>query len=142
MAEVNTAINHMDRMTRQNAAMVGETSAASLTLNRESNQLSGMLRKVRLLSSHPHSKAAQRASLTLARHPRDPEPHRRVEPGLHRLCGRIRSVFRSGAVIKGAPPERRFTGRRSPREREAPWSELIGERKTSAGILSTCLRSM
>ncbi|KGF68228.1 chemotaxis protein, partial [Hoeflea sp. BAL378] len=48
LAEVNTAVNQMDQMTQQNAAMVEETSAASMTLTQESAQLNTMLRKFRL----------------------------------------------------------------------------------------------
>ena len=48
LAEVNTAVNQMDQMTQQNAAMVEETSAASLTLTQESAQLNTMLRNFRL----------------------------------------------------------------------------------------------
>ncbi|MBC7279869.1 methyl-accepting chemotaxis protein [Hoeflea sp.] len=48
LAEVNTAVNQMDQMTQQNAAMVEETSAASMTLTQESAQLNAMLGKFRL----------------------------------------------------------------------------------------------
>ena len=51
LAEVNTAVNQMDQMTQQNAAMVEETSAASMTLTQESAQLNSMLRKFRLPQS-------------------------------------------------------------------------------------------
>ncbi len=39
LAEVNTAVNQMDQVTQQNAAMVEETNAASATLAMESNRL-------------------------------------------------------------------------------------------------------
>jgi methyl-accepting chemotaxis protein len=39
LSEVNTAVNQMDQVTQQNAAMVEETSAASATLATESNRL-------------------------------------------------------------------------------------------------------
>ena len=51
LAEVNTAVNQMDQMTQQNAAMVEETSAASMTLTQESAQLNSMLRNFRLPQS-------------------------------------------------------------------------------------------
>lgn len=41
--EVNTAVNHMDQMTQQNAAMVEETAAASQNLAREARELSSMM---------------------------------------------------------------------------------------------------
>ncbi|MDO6964417.1 methyl-accepting chemotaxis protein [Rhizobium alvei] len=43
LAEVNTAVNHMDQATQQNAAMVEEMSAAGSTLAEESNQLYALL---------------------------------------------------------------------------------------------------
>ncbi|WP_426130482.1 methyl-accepting chemotaxis protein [Pararhizobium sp. PWRC1-1] len=39
LAEVNTAVNQMDQVTQQNAAMVEETSAASATLANEASRL-------------------------------------------------------------------------------------------------------
>ncbi len=39
LAEVNTAVNQMDQVTQQNAAMVEEMNAAGATLAQESNQL-------------------------------------------------------------------------------------------------------
>ena len=41
--QVNTAVNHMDQVTQQNAAMVEETTAASHSLARETNDLSRLL---------------------------------------------------------------------------------------------------
>ena len=37
--EVNAAVNHMDRVTQQNAAMVEESSAASHALDQETAEL-------------------------------------------------------------------------------------------------------
>jgi len=48
LAEVNTAVNQMDQMTQQNAAMVEETNAAGQTLTRESEQLKALLGNFRL----------------------------------------------------------------------------------------------
>ena len=39
LSEVNTAVNQMDQMTQQNAAMVEETTAASASLAQEAEQL-------------------------------------------------------------------------------------------------------
>jgi methyl-accepting chemotaxis protein len=41
--EVNIAINEMDQVTQQNAAMVEETTAASQSLSQETTQLSGLI---------------------------------------------------------------------------------------------------
>ncbi|WP_099865633.1 methyl-accepting chemotaxis protein [Pararhizobium haloflavum] len=43
LREVNTAVNHMDQMTQQNAAMVEETTAASQSLAGESRKLASLL---------------------------------------------------------------------------------------------------
>ena len=48
LAEVNTAVNQMDQMTQQNAAMVEETNAAGQTLTQESEQLKTLLGNFRL----------------------------------------------------------------------------------------------
>jgi methyl-accepting chemotaxis protein len=49
--EVNTAINQMDQVTQQNAAMVEETTAASHSLAREAETLTGMISRFRLSAS-------------------------------------------------------------------------------------------
>ena len=48
LREINTAVNQMDQMTQQNAAMVEETSAASQTLASESGQLAARIAHFRL----------------------------------------------------------------------------------------------
>ncbi|GAA4175069.1 methyl-accepting chemotaxis protein [Shinella granuli] len=51
LREINTAVNQMDQMTQQNAAMVEETSAASQTLAQESGQLAGRIAHFQLTGS-------------------------------------------------------------------------------------------
>jgi methyl-accepting chemotaxis protein len=46
--EVNTAINQMDQVTQQNAAMVEESTAASHSLSQETDQLSGLVGQFQL----------------------------------------------------------------------------------------------
>ena len=48
LQEVNVAVNSMDQMTQQNAAMVEETTAASQTLAQESRTLKDLLQTFRL----------------------------------------------------------------------------------------------
>ncbi|MBB4956011.1 methyl-accepting chemotaxis protein [Agrobacterium vitis] len=48
LGEVNTAVNHMDQATQQNAAMVEEMNAAGAGLNQESRQLSDLLARFRM----------------------------------------------------------------------------------------------
>jgi len=43
LAEVNTAVNEMDQVTQQNAAMVEESTAASLSLSREATDLTQLV---------------------------------------------------------------------------------------------------
>jgi methyl-accepting chemotaxis protein len=43
LAEVNTAINQMDQVTQQNAAMVEESTAASHSLTQEADELMGLI---------------------------------------------------------------------------------------------------
>ncbi|KAE8235651.1 hypothetical protein A4X03_0g9703 [Tilletia caries] len=48
LAEVNTAVNHMDHATQQNAAMVEQSSAAASTLSNETEKLRGMISQFNL----------------------------------------------------------------------------------------------
>ncbi len=59
LAEVNTAVNRMDHVTQQNAAMVEETNAAGATLANESVNLRALISHF-TLQAHPaaHSRAA------------------------------------------------------------------------------------
>lgn len=57
LREINTAVNHMDQATQQNAAMVEETTAASAVLNSEANTLSQMIARF-VVRRSPASKAA------------------------------------------------------------------------------------
>ena len=43
LAEVNTAVNQMDQVTQQNAAMVEQSTAASLSLSREAAELADLV---------------------------------------------------------------------------------------------------
>ncbi len=48
LAEVNTAVNQMDQVTQQNAAMVEESTAASHSLRQETENLASMIGRFRL----------------------------------------------------------------------------------------------
>ncbi|MCM2476876.1 HAMP domain-containing protein [Rhizobium sp. CG5] len=50
LAEVNTAVNQMDQVTQQNAAMVEESNAASASLAVESQRLSELISRFKLAS--------------------------------------------------------------------------------------------
>jgi methyl-accepting chemotaxis protein len=51
LSEVNSAVNQMDQVTQQNAAMVEETNAASATLAQETKRLRGLVEGFQLGSS-------------------------------------------------------------------------------------------
>lgn len=48
LSEVNTAINHMDKVTQQNAAMVEQSTAASKSLAQETEQLASRVARFRI----------------------------------------------------------------------------------------------
>jgi methyl-accepting chemotaxis protein len=48
LSEVNTAVNQMDQVTQQNAAMVEETNAASATLAAEASRMKGLIARFQL----------------------------------------------------------------------------------------------
>ncbi|MEM5473481.1 methyl-accepting chemotaxis protein [Hoeflea sp. AS60] len=62
LSEINTAVNHMDQMTQQNAAMVEETSASSHVLAGEARQLEDQLARFRLEGSANAGMAYGRAA--------------------------------------------------------------------------------
>ncbi len=57
LGEVNTAVNHMDQATQQNAAMVEEMSAAGAGLAQESQKLSDLLAHFQLGQQGGHQSA-------------------------------------------------------------------------------------
>ncbi|RZJ31062.1 MAG: PAS domain S-box protein [Brevundimonas sp.] len=52
LAQVNTAVNDMDQVTQQNAAMVEESTAASLNLNREAAALADLVGRFQVSNDH------------------------------------------------------------------------------------------
>ncbi|HEY0353996.1 MAG TPA: chemotaxis protein, partial [Enterovirga sp.] len=52
LAEVNTAVNQMDQVTQQNAAMVEQTTAASHSLANEAEQLSALVGRFKVDEEH------------------------------------------------------------------------------------------
>jgi methyl-accepting chemotaxis protein len=71
LAEVNTAVNQMDQVTQQNAAMVEESTAASHSLAREAGELVRLMTRFRTgvesaaAPSKRHAAAAPRAATVL-----------------------------------------------------------------------------
>jgi len=67
LREINTAVNQMDQVTQQNAAMVEETTAASMALNEEAQSLSALVSRFRLPEGEPTQAATNRLRGAAAR---------------------------------------------------------------------------
>ncbi|WGM39905.1 methyl-accepting chemotaxis protein [Caulobacter sp. NIBR1757] len=59
LSEVNTAVNQMDQVTQQNAAMVEQSTAASHALRREAGELARLVSQFRISGSAPAPAQAQ-----------------------------------------------------------------------------------
>jgi methyl-accepting chemotaxis protein len=79
LKEINSAMNQMDQVTQQNAAMVEETTAASVALNDEAQTLKALVSRFRISSQgrQPVAAATLRAA---AQQMRAPAPARRAAP--------------------------------------------------------------
>ncbi len=77
LAEVNTAVNQMDQVTQQNAAMVEESTAASASLASEVNRLRGIISEFRLGGTDTAS-FSRRPEIAKADHKPAPSPARRM----------------------------------------------------------------
>ena len=86
LGEVNSAVNQMDQVTQQNAAMVEESTAASHNLAQEAEELAHLVAKFRLGrqadgAQAPRRQAAQAAASASARPQPQPQP-RTTAPAL------------------------------------------------------------
>ncbi len=70
LTEVNTAVNSMDQVTQQNAAMVEESTAASHSLVQEANQLTALLARFRLGKRPPGAQPSGAGRSAPSRHAR------------------------------------------------------------------------
>jgi len=62
LGEINTAVNQMDQMTQQNAAMVEETTAASQVLASEAAQLQTALSQFHIEEARAPAASRRRAA--------------------------------------------------------------------------------
>ncbi len=89
LAEVNSAVNQMDQVTQQNAAMVEESTAASRNLAQEAGELAQLVAKFRLGAgtdaAHAQPRRQQQAS-TSAPSPSRPQA-RAAAPALKSVAG-------------------------------------------------------
>ncbi|PDT01178.1 chemotaxis protein [Rhizobium chutanense] len=87
LKEVNTAVNQMDQVTQQNAAMVEETSAATHRLSAEANGLVSLIARFKLSDDAP-------APVALVRN----EPHRPVASPARRAIAKVTRAFGGNAA--------------------------------------------
>ncbi|TCP82045.1 methyl-accepting chemotaxis protein [Rhizobium sp. PP-CC-2G-626] len=90
LAEVNTAVNQMDQVTQQNAAMVEESNAASATLATEAQRLRELISQFQLGGALRQTAAAMAAS----------PAHRPVASPAKRLAGKVAKAFSGNAAVK------------------------------------------
>ena len=90
LAEVNTAVNQMDQVTQQNAAMVEETSAAGATLANESGKLRELISQFQLGGALCHTASVMAAG----------PAHRPVVSPVRKLAGKVAKAFSGNAAVK------------------------------------------
>ena len=98
LAQVNTAVNQMDQVTQQNAAMVEQSTAASHSLAQEAEGLEASVARFRVGAGQPAAAAA--AAHVAARAPAAPAPAPRPT---HRMVAALRTLGRGGAALKPQP---------------------------------------
>jgi methyl-accepting chemotaxis protein len=86
LGEVNSAVNQMDQVTQQNAAMVEETNASSAQLAQEAARLAGLISRFNLGSAPAWQENARpSAPVRIAA----PMPSRPAENPVRKMAGRI-----------------------------------------------------
>ncbi len=90
LAEVNSAVNQMDQVTQQNAAMVEETSAAGATLANESGRLRELISQFQLSGALRQTASVMAANAT----------HRPVQSPVRKLAGKVAKAFNGNAAVK------------------------------------------
>jgi len=92
LSQVNIAINQMDQVTQQNAAMVEEANAASASLASESDRLRQIISRFRLGGTETEQFARVSAPAIPTK---DTRP---VSSPARRMMGKVASAFSGGAV--------------------------------------------
>jgi methyl-accepting chemotaxis protein len=90
LGEVNTAVNQMDQVTQQNAAMVEETSAAGASLASESGRLRELISQFQLGGTPRQTASVMAAAPT----------HRPVQSPVRRMAGQVAKAFSGNAAVK------------------------------------------
>ncbi len=92
LAEVNTAVNQMDQVTQQNAAMVEETNAAGATLANEAGRLRELVGQFQLGGRSTSQTIPKKpASLTVVS-----DRHRPVASPVRRMANSVATAFAGG----------------------------------------------
>jgi methyl-accepting chemotaxis protein len=117
LSEVNTAVNQMDQVTQQNAAMVEQATAASHNLAQKAEMLGSLLGQFRIGSAAPHDGLPSHIT---------PRPALGAKPLLRAVPGTGRAK-----AAPPASPERVASVRAKPavalaqkEEEEEGWSEF------------------
>jgi len=90
LSEVNTAVNQMDQVTQQNAAMVEEANAAGATLANEASRLRGLIGQFQLGGAASYQPASQRVSAPVAKAGAKSAP---VTSPARSMMGKIANAF-------------------------------------------------
>ncbi|MCC2611730.1 methyl-accepting chemotaxis protein [Neorhizobium sp. Rsf11] len=109
LAEVNSAVNQMDQVTQQNAAMVEETNAAGANLASESSKLRELIARFKLaergrMNTAPRAVSSSGATPVAA--PRNAAPQ---ESPARRLAERVTKSFGGNAAAAAAPTVSQWT---------------------------------
>ncbi|MCF6369940.1 methyl-accepting chemotaxis protein, partial [Rhizobium sp. TRM95001] len=89
-SEVNTAVNQMDQVTQQNAAMVEEANAAGATLATEAGRLRELVSQFQLGGSLAYQPASQRTPAPVAKAGAKSAP---VASPARSMMGKIANAF-------------------------------------------------
>nr|WP_259663983.1 methyl-accepting chemotaxis protein [Rhizobium bangladeshense] len=90
LSEVNTAVNQMDQVTQQNAAMVEEANAAGATLANEASRLRGLIGQFQLGTQTVDPLASQRRTSAFAKAGVTPAPAASPVRG---MIGKVANAF-------------------------------------------------
>ena len=90
LAEVNTAVNQMDQVTQQNAAMVEESNAASAALVSEAERLRDLIGQFQVGHALRQTAAVMAAGST----------HRPVASPARKMAGKVTRAFSGNAAVK------------------------------------------
>ncbi len=104
LTEVNTAVNQMDQVTQQNAAMVEEATAASSTLAGEADKLRNLISRFQLGSTGQMSSGYARSASTGRSAPKAASSYAApVASPARKMVGKIAQAFTGRSSAAAAP---------------------------------------